>query len=136
MAQSRNSLTEGFQFAPASAGYGLDSTAFARPAITNIYPSYMFENRSLSGLRVEGHNFNFANTVSIRGLSGDLLGVFVSAAEGTFEKPLKKIDFYSQEMVREANTMNSKAGIIEIKNRVVDLKSCIEKVKEHAQNIE
>ena len=28
------------------------------------------------------------------------------------------------------------AGIIEIKNRVVDLKSCIEKVKEHAQNIE
>lgn len=48
----------------------------------------------------------------------------------------KKIDFYSQEMVREANTMNSKAGIIEIKNRVVDLKSCIEKVKEHAQNIE
>lgn len=48
----------------------------------------------------------------------------------------KKIDFYSQEMVREANTMSSKAGIIEIKNRVVDLKSCIEKVKEHAQNIE
>ena len=48
----------------------------------------------------------------------------------------KKIDFYSQEMVREANTMSSKAAIIEIKNRVVDLKSCIEKVKEHAQNIE
>ena len=48
----------------------------------------------------------------------------------------KKIDFYSQEMVREANTMSSKAGIIEIKNLVVDLKSCIEKVKEHAQNIE
>tara|TARA_B100000963_G_C22633865_1_gene676477 strand:- start:1089 stop:1934 length:846 start_codon:yes stop_codon:yes gene_type:complete len=48
----------------------------------------------------------------------------------------KKLDFYSQEMVREANTISSKAIIVEIKNRVVDLKSFIEKVKEHAQNIE
>ena len=48
----------------------------------------------------------------------------------------KKLDFYSQEMVREVNTVSSKAVIVEIKNQVVNLKSCIEKVKEHAQNIE
>ena len=48
----------------------------------------------------------------------------------------KKLDFYSQEMVREANTMSSKAVISEIKKEVVELKGSIEKIKEHAQNIE
>ena len=39
-------------------------------------------------------------------------------------------------MVREANTMSSKAVISEIKKEVVELKGSIEKIKEHAQNIE
>ena len=48
----------------------------------------------------------------------------------------KKLDFYTQEMLREANTMSSKALISEIKNEAVDIKSSIERIKEHAQNIE
>jgi len=48
----------------------------------------------------------------------------------------KKLDFYSQEMLREINTLSSKAIIPEIKNEAVELKSSIEKVKEHAQNVE
>jgi uncharacterized protein (TIGR00255 family) len=48
----------------------------------------------------------------------------------------KKLDFYTQEMLREANTMSSKALISEIKNEAVDMKSSIERMKEHAQNIE
>jgi len=48
----------------------------------------------------------------------------------------KKLDFYSQEMLREINTLSSKAMIPEIKNEAVELKSLIEKVKEHAQNVE
>ena len=48
----------------------------------------------------------------------------------------KKLDFYTQEMLREANTMSSKALISEIKNEAVDIKSSIERMKEHAQNIE
>ena len=48
----------------------------------------------------------------------------------------KKLDFYSQEMLREINTLSSKAMIPEIKNEAVELKSSIEKVKEHAQNVE
>jgi uncharacterized protein YicC (UPF0701 family) len=39
-------------------------------------------------------------------------------------------------MLREANTMSSKALISEIKNEAVDIKSSIERMKEHAQNIE
>ena len=46
------------------------------------------------------------------------------------------LDFYTQEMLREANTMSSKALISEIKNEAVDMKSSIERMKEHAQNIE
>ena len=48
----------------------------------------------------------------------------------------KKLDFYSQEMLREINTLSSKALIAEIKNEAVELKSHIEKMKEHAQNVE
>ena len=48
----------------------------------------------------------------------------------------KKLDFYSQEMLRETNTLSSKAMIAEIKNEAVELKSHIEKRKEHAQNVE
>ena len=48
----------------------------------------------------------------------------------------KKLDFYTQEMFREANTLSSKALIAEIKNEAVELKCLIEKMKEHAQNVE
>ena len=46
----------------------------------------------------------------------------------------KKLDFYTQEMQRETNTISSKALIAEIKYESVELKSLIEMVKEHAQN--
>ena len=48
----------------------------------------------------------------------------------------KKLDFYTQEMLRETNTLSSKALIAEIKNEAVELKTLIEKMKEHAQNVE
>ena len=48
----------------------------------------------------------------------------------------KKLDFYTQEMQRETNTISSKALIADIKNESVELKSLIEMVKEHAQNVE
>ena len=48
----------------------------------------------------------------------------------------KKLDFYSQELLREVNTMSSKALISDIKNECVELKSQIERIKEHSQNVE
>ena len=48
----------------------------------------------------------------------------------------KKLDFYTQEMQRETNTISSKALIAEIKNESVELNGMIEMVKEHAQNVE
>ena len=48
----------------------------------------------------------------------------------------KKLDFYSQELLREVNTMSSKALISDIKKECVELKSQIERIKEHSQNVE
>lgn len=48
----------------------------------------------------------------------------------------RKMDFIAQEMNREANTTLSKANDIEISNAAIDLKTEIEKVREHIQNIE
>lgn len=48
----------------------------------------------------------------------------------------KKLDFLVQEINRETNTIGSKANNIEITNRVVELKTEIENVREQIQNIE
>ncbi|MBL7543570.1 MAG: YicC family protein [Bdellovibrionaceae bacterium] len=48
----------------------------------------------------------------------------------------KKIDFYTQELLREINTIGSKSQSSKITQYVVESKSLIEKLKEQAQNIE
>ena len=48
----------------------------------------------------------------------------------------KKLDFLIQEMNRETNTIGSKANNLEITNRVVDIKTDIENIREQIQNIE
>ncbi len=48
----------------------------------------------------------------------------------------RKLDFISQEMNREANTILSKADDMEITNLAIDLKTEIEKIREQIQNIE
>jgi len=48
----------------------------------------------------------------------------------------KKLTFILQEMLREANTMNSKNSDIEIQHQVIRIKEEIEKIREQAQNIE
>ena len=48
----------------------------------------------------------------------------------------RKLDFLIQEFNREANTIGSKCGDIEIAGHVVDIKAEIEKIREQVQNIE
>ena len=48
----------------------------------------------------------------------------------------KKMDFIIQEMNRETNTIGSKANNLEIVNRVVDIKTILEDIREQIQNIE
>ena len=54
----------------------------------------------------------------------------------TNEPTGKKLDFLIQEMNRETNTIGSKANNLEITNRVVDIKTILEDIREQIQNIE
>ena len=48
----------------------------------------------------------------------------------------KRLDFLFQEMNREANTLGSKAGSLEVTRAAMDQKLLIEQMREQAQNIE
>lgn len=48
----------------------------------------------------------------------------------------KRLDFLFQEMNREANTLGSKAGNLDVTRAAIDLKLLIEQMREQAQNIE
>jgi uncharacterized protein (TIGR00255 family) len=48
----------------------------------------------------------------------------------------RKLDFIAQEMLREANTIASKANDAEIAKHCVEIKGAIDRVKEQVQNVE
>jgi uncharacterized protein (TIGR00255 family) len=52
------------------------------------------------------------------------------------EKAGKKLDFLLQELQREANTILSKAGNLEISRHAIAIKTDIEKLREQVQNVE
>jgi uncharacterized protein (TIGR00255 family) len=63
------------------------------------------------------------------------LAQFSSLLEGN-EPVGRKMDFLLQEIHREVNTVSSKANDAEISQRVVEMKSELEKIREQVQNIE
>jgi uncharacterized protein (TIGR00255 family) len=48
----------------------------------------------------------------------------------------RKLEFLTQEMVRETNTIGSKSNDIEIAHRVVEIKGALERIREMIQNVE
>lgn len=48
----------------------------------------------------------------------------------------KKLDFYTQELLREVNTIGSKSNVSKLTTCVVEAKTIIEKLREQVQNIE
>ena len=68
--------------------------------------------------RLESHIEQFSESSSLNSLAG------------------RKLDFISQEMLREANTIASKASDTEIIMSVVEIKCYIDRIKEQVQNVE
>lgn len=68
--------------------------------------------------RLKGHFEHIESLISQEGLIG------------------KKIDFLLQEVNREANTINSKVGNLDICRAAIDIKMEAEKIREQIQNIE
>ncbi len=52
------------------------------------------------------------------------------------EQAGRKLDFLAQEMLREANTIGSKANDSTIAHRIIDIKGAIDRLKEQVQNVE
>lgn len=48
----------------------------------------------------------------------------------------KKLDFYTQELLREVNTIGSKSQVAQITQAVVEAKTLIERLREQVQNVE
>jgi uncharacterized protein (TIGR00255 family) len=48
----------------------------------------------------------------------------------------RKLEFLTQEMFREANTIGSKANDVEIARHVIEIKAAIERIREMIQNVE
>jgi uncharacterized protein (TIGR00255 family) len=48
----------------------------------------------------------------------------------------RKLEFITQEMFRETNTIGSKANDVEIAQRVIEIKAMIERIREMIQNVE
>ncbi|WP_339145761.1 MULTISPECIES: YicC/YloC family endoribonuclease [unclassified Sutcliffiella] len=63
------------------------------------------------------------------------LGQFTQSLHST-DPVGRKLDFLVQELNREVNTIGSKANDAKIANLVVEMKACLEKIKEQVQNIE
>ena len=63
------------------------------------------------------------------------LAQFGTLLEGN-EPVGRKMDFLLQEIHREVNTVSAKANDAEISQRVVEIKSELEKIREQVQNIE
>ena len=60
---------------------------------------------------------------------------FRAALDGE-PNPGRKLDFIAQEMLREANTIGSKANDVEITRAVVETKTAVDRIKEQVQNVE
>ncbi len=54
----------------------------------------------------------------------------------TGEHAGRKLDFIAQEMLREANTIASKANDATIARHIVEIKGAIDRLKEQVQNVE
>jgi uncharacterized protein (TIGR00255 family) len=59
---------------------------------------------------------------------------FTQLCSGT-EDAGRKLDFLSQEMLREANTIGSKANDAQIARHIVEIKAAIDRIKEQVQNV-
>lgn len=63
------------------------------------------------------------------------IGAIRGLIAGTAADPGKQIEFYSQELLREVNTIGAKSRDFEIRHLVVEMKTKIENIKEQIRNI-
>jgi uncharacterized protein (TIGR00255 family) len=90
------------------------------------------DNRILAETAVQLMKYTVAEEVSR--LSSHLAEFRSETAKN--DRPGKKLDFLSQEINREINTIGSKSTIIEVSRAVVEMKEALENIREQLRNVE
>jgi uncharacterized protein (TIGR00255 family) len=67
---------------------------------------------------------------------GHHLDQFAKVIHEDADAPGRKLEFITQEMGRETNTIGSKAADVAVSRHVVEIKATLEKVRELIQNVE
>jgi uncharacterized protein (TIGR00255 family) len=95
-------------------GVGLDETRLAQEAALLADRSDITEEM----IRLKSHLNQFRNFFNVKEPIG------------------RKLEFITQEINREVNTTGSKSNDTDVSNRVIEMKSELEKIREQVQNIE
>jgi uncharacterized protein (TIGR00255 family) len=117
------------------------------PGVVETYRERLHERvrKLLTELDVEIDRSDLIKEVSIFAERSDIAEEVVRLAShldqfqeimGEPESPGRKLEFLTQEMFREANTIGSKASDVEISRHVVEIKGILEKIRELVQNVE
>jgi uncharacterized protein (TIGR00255 family) len=117
------------------------------PQVTQAYRDRLLERvRGLvAGLGIEIQAADLIKEVAIFAERADISEEIVRLAshleqfQDVINEPEsagRKLEFLTQEMFREANTIGSKASDVEISRHVVEIKGTLEKIRELVQNVE
>src|SRR5437899_1805253 len=117
------------------------------PQVTELFRDRLFERvrALLTGLDVKIDRSDLIKEVSIFAERSDIAEEVVRLAShlvqfqeimGEAESPGRKLEFLTQEMFRETNTIGSKASDVDISREVVEIKGTLEKIRELVQNVE
>jgi uncharacterized protein (TIGR00255 family) len=117
------------------------------PHVTTAFRERLFERvgNVLAELDVKLDRSDLIKEVSIFSERSDIaeevvrLGSHLDQFQEMMNEPEsagRKLEFLTQEMFREANTIGSKASDVEISREVVEIKGILEKVRELVQNVE
>ncbi|MEZ6195007.1 MAG: YicC/YloC family endoribonuclease [Planctomycetota bacterium] len=125
---------------------GLDFVASRAPALIDVYREKL-RRRIEPWLAEHGATVEAAELVREVALFADRsdiaeeiqrLGSHLAQFDALLdeERVGRKLDFLLQEMLREINTIGSKASDLDVAQRVVAMKAELEKLREQAQNVE
>jgi len=125
----------------------LDRIQQRAPLVVEDYRNRLFERlrKVLAELQVSIEPADLIKEVGLFADRGDIseeivrLRSHLEQFQTTMELPEsagRKLDFLTQEMFREANTIGSKANDVEIARQVIEIKTAVERIREMIQNIE
>jgi uncharacterized protein (TIGR00255 family) len=125
----------------------LDQIERRAPLVVEDYRKRLHErlNKTLAEMGVNLDPSDLIKEVSLFADRGDIseeivrLRSHLEQFQATMQLPEssgRKLDFLTQEMFRETNTIGSKANDVEIAKHVIEIKTAVERIREMIQNVE